>query len=301
MGCIVIGVDNLFSGSLDNMTDFIDDPAFLFHNKSITNTLFMEQLIKKHSPISAIFHLAAIISVPYSMDHVAQTMKVNHEASCFLHSKAIQYECRTFVFAGSAAEYGSPLLRPVFEADAGDPISPYGLSKYLVSQAIDQSGYGCSLRFFNIYGPTRAKAGPYDGVVRKFLERTQAGLPPIIHGDGMQLRDFLFLEDALRALTTAAGFMRGWPLSGVYNVGTGCGVSINMLARLTVRMAKRTNKPIYAEARQGDIRYSVADNSKLLRDTGWIPGISIKEGLAKTVAGMREIAAPLEREAQVVR
>lgn len=289
-GYIVLGVDNLFSGSLENMAEFMQHPAFKFYEKSITDTGFMHALIDAHAPIAAIFHLAAIISVPYSMDHAVETMQVNHAASIALHDKARQSQCRTFIFAGSAAEYGRPLYRPALETDAGDPVSPYGLSKYLVSQAIEQSGYGCSLRFFNIYGPTRAKAGPYDGVVRRFLERAQEGLSPIIHGNGLQIRDFLFLGDALRALMTAAGCMRGKPLSGVYNVGTGRGVNINTLAELTARLARIPHAPRYVEARAGDIACSVAENSRLLRHTGWVPATRIKEGLSLTITGMRELA-----------
>lgn len=295
----VIGIDNFFSGTLENMAGFVNHPAFEFHKESITDTDFIDRLITQHAPFTAIFHLAAIISVPYSMDHAVETMRVNHEASLFLHAKARQNQCRTFVFAGSAAEYGKPLFRPALETDAGDPPSPYGLSKFLVSQAIEQSGYGCSLRFFNIYGPTRAKAGPYDGVVRKFLERAQEGLPPIIHGNGLQLRDFLFLGDALRALMTAAGFMRRKPLSGIYNVGTGHGVNINTLAELTARLLRIPHAPKYVEARRGDIVCSVAESSKLLRHTGWVPETRIKEGLALTMTGMRELAAPAEEETPI--
>lgn len=272
------------------MVEFIHNPAFKFYRHSITDKNFMELLLEKHSPLSAIFHLAAIISVPYSMDHVKETMEINHASSLFLHAKAMEFRCRAFIFAGSAAEYGRPLLKPALEEDAGDPMSPYGLSKHLVSLAIEESGYGCSLRFFNIYGPTRAKPGPYDGVVRKFLERAQQGLPPIIYGDGLQMRDFLFLGDALRALLTAAGFMPGGPLTGIYNVGTGRGVNINTLAELIARMANIPNKPKYCPGRQGDIYCSVAENSKLLRHTGWIPDTLLRQGLAMTIAGMRKLA-----------
>lgn len=296
-GYRVIGVDNLFSGTRANMADFFSHPGFRFHKESITDTQFIEWLVKESSPLAAIFHLAAIISVPYSMDHADETMRINHEASILLHAKARRFQCRTFVFAGSAAEYGRPLLRPALESDAGDPISPYGLSKYLTSRAVEQSGYGCSLRFFNIYGPTRAKPGPYDGVVRKFLERTQAGLSPVIQGDGLQIRDFLFLGDALRALMTAAGVLGNRPLTGIYNVGTGRGVDINMLAKLTARMANIPHRPEYVAAREGDIRCSVAENSKLSHDAGWVPTTLIKKGLSLTVAGMRKFAAAPEREA----
>ncbi len=290
-GFAVIGVDNFFSGLPENMRDFVDHPSFSFHERSITDKPFMAALLADNAPLAATFHLAAIISVPYSMDHAEETMEINYDASIHLHALARANECGAFVFAGSAAEYGKPLSRPATEEDAGDPLSPYGLSKHLVSLAIQNSGYGCSLRFFNIYGPTRAKPGPYDGVVRRFLERTQEGLSPVIHGDGSQMRDFLFLGDAVRALQTAAGFLPGGPLTGVYNVGTGRGSSIRDLADISLRLARLPGEPEFGPTRQGDIHFSVAENSKLKRHAGWIPDTPLEKGLAMTLEGMRRLNA----------
>jgi UDP-glucose 4-epimerase len=289
-GYAVVGVDNFFSGSPENMRDFNQHPAFKFHERSITDKAYMAGLLAENAPLAATFHLAAIISVPYSMDHAEETMEINYDASLSLHTLARAFRCGAFVFAGSAAEYGKPLSRPATEEDAGDPLSPYGLSKHLMSTAIQKSGYGCSLRFFNIYGPTRAKPGPYDGVVRQFLARTQEGLSPVIHGDGSQMRDFLFLGDAVRALLTAAGILPGGPLTGVFNVGTGRGSSIRDLADLSLRLAHVPKKPEFSPVRQGDIHFSVAENSKLLRHAGWIPSTPLEQGLALTLEGMRRLA-----------
>ncbi len=295
-GFHVVGVDNFFSGLQTNMADFYGHPAFEFHEHSITDSGFMAWLLAHLPRLSAVFHLAAIISVPYSMEHADETMEVNHDASLTLHELARTFHSKAFVFAGSAAEYGRPLSRPAAEEDAGSPASPYGLSKYLVSKAIEASGYGCSLRFFNIYGPTRAKPGPYDGVVRQFLERTQQGVPPVVHGDGLQTRDFLYLDDAVRALLTAAGFMPGGPLAGIYNVGTGAGVTIRQLAALSLRLAQMPDMPEFGPSRQGDIHFSVAQNSKLLRRAGWVPDMPLSRGLLLTIDGARRLSEPLESE-----
>jgi UDP-glucose 4-epimerase len=288
----VVGVDNFFSGLASNMIDFMDHPAFHFHKRSITEKDFMAELYEKYGALLAVFHLAAIISVPYSMDHAQETLEINCDASLSLHKLAKESGCGAFVFAGSAAEYGRPLSQPAREEDAGDPLSPYGLSKHLVSLAIEESGYGCSLRFFNIYGPTRSKPGPYDGVVRLFLNRTELGLAPTILGDGRQMRDFLFLGDAVRALLMGAGIPSGEPLRGVYNVGTGQGTSIEQLAHRVMRLAKMNGKPEYAPMRQGDIRFSVADNSKLKRDTKWTPDTRLDRGLPLTIEGMLKLRDP---------
>ena len=94
-------------------------------------------------------------------------------------------------------EPDTPVAGPVREGQAGDPKSPYGLSKYLASQAIEDSGFGCSLRFFNLYGPCPGTPGPYDGVVRRFLSLALSGESLTIHGLGSQTRDFVFIDDAL--------------------------------------------------------------------------------------------------------
>jgi UDP-glucose 4-epimerase len=290
-GCSVVGIDNFYSGTPGNMTDFCDNPSFSFHERSITDSSFLDHLFQERLPFTAVIHLAAIISVPYSMEHPEETLRINHEASLNLHARSQNAGCGTFVFAGSAAEYGRPLSRPASEQDAGDSISPYGLSKHLVSRAIEESGYGCSLRFFNIYGPTRAKPGPYDGVVRLFLDRSSKGLPPVILGDGQQTRDFLFLGDAVEALVRASGVESAEPLTGIFNVGTGLGTSIDRLARNILELYGIPGEPEFAPERPGDIRFSVADNTKLRRATGWVPATRVEQGLPLTIKGMRRFMA----------
>lgn len=292
-GVAVVGVDNFFSGMPQNMVDFRNHPDFEFHERSITDTDFMEELLQRQNGLSGVIHLAAIISVPYSMDHAEETMEINCGASLNLHGLARRAGCGAFVFAGSAAEYGRPLSQPAREQDAGDPLSPYGLSKHLVSLAVEESGYGCSLRFFNIYGPTRAKPGPYDGVVRLFLDQARQGLAPTILGDGLQLRDFLFLGDAVRALKRAAGVPAGEPMRGVYNVGTGHGTSIEQLARRIMRLAGVDGEAQYGPERPGDIRFSVADNDKFRRVAGWVPDTLLDHGLPMTIEGMHRLRCSL--------
>jgi len=285
----VTGIDNFFSGTPGNMQHFHMDPLFSFYEGSITDTGFLKTIFARHGPFSAVFHLAAIISVPYSMEHAEETMRVNHEASLQLHARTRETGQGTFVFAGSAAEYGRSLSKPAREEDAGDPVSPYGLSKHLVSLAIEESGHGASLRFFNIYGPTRSKPGPYDGVVRLFLDRADKGLPPVVLGDGRQTRDFLFLGDAVEALLRASGLMAGPPLIGIYNVGTGQGTSIAQLAHHVSQLYGLTQHAQSDPERPGDIRFSVADPAKLRTATGWTPEILMERGLPLTIAGMRAL------------
>lgn len=276
----VIGIDNFFTGSSENMAGFCGHRGFSFHEMSITDALAIHALFTESDAFDAVLHLAAITSVPYSMQHPDATMETNHAASLALHSLAEKSGVKAFVFAGSAAEYGRPLARPACEQDAGDPVSPYGTSKYLVSRAIEASGYGCSLRFFNIYGPGAGKPGPYEGVVRLFSEKARQGEPLTILGDGLQVRDFVFLGDALQGLLLAMGMGSGPPLTGIYNVGTGQGTTIRRLADLVLRRTGGRQGVVFAPERPGDIAHSVADVSRLRAAAGWTPSTSLEQGLA---------------------
>lgn len=284
LGHTVVGVDNFFSGLPDNLATFRDHPNFFFAERSITEPGLLASLGAGASLFQYIFHLAAVISVPWSMEHPEETLAVNFESTRALHQEARESGARAFVFAGSAAEYGRPVEGPVREDQAGDPQSPYGLSKLLASQYIEASGFGCSLRFFNLYGPARGKPGPYDGVVRRFLALALAGSPLTIHGQGGQTRDFVFVQDALSAILTASGLTNGGKgLCGVYNVGTGRSTSVLNLAELTIALSGGGSELKMLPRRAGDIEHSLADPSKLLRATGFRPDTPLEKGLAQTL------------------
>jgi UDP-glucose 4-epimerase len=130
------------------------------------------------------------------------------------------------------------------------------------------------LRLFNVYGP--GQTGPYAGVVSKFVERAKRGLPPVIHGDGTQTRDFIHVADVARLVEVVLD--RG--AAGVYNVGTGRAVSIRELAATVIRLAGLGGEPLYGPPRPGDIKHSAADVSKA-KLLGWQPQMPLEEGLRR--------------------
>lgn len=288
LGHAVVGVDNFFSGLPANMAAFREHPNFRFVERSITEPGLLASLDAGTSVFQCVFHLAAVISVPWSMEHAEETLAVNFEATRALHQEAMASGTPAFVFAGSAAEYGKPVEGPVREDQAGDPQSPYGLSKLLASQYIESSGFGCSLRFFNLYGPARGKPGPYDGVVRRFMSLALAGAPLTIHGQGGQTRDFVFVHDAVSALLTASGLTNGGKgLCGVYNVGTGRSTSILELADLAIALSGGRSGIAMLPKRVGDIEHSLADTDKLSRATGFRSATPLEKGLAQTLDWFR--------------
>lgn len=292
-GVSVVGVDNFFSGLESNLASFKAHRNFAFHERSIVEPELLAELSGKHGRFDAVLHMAAVVSVPWSVEHPEETMAVNHAATLALHQQARDLGVPAFVFAGSAAEYGRPVDGPVREDQAGDPVSPYGWAKYLSSKHIEESGYGCALRFFNLYGPARGKPGPYDGVVRRFMAMVLNSQPLTIFGDGGQTRDFVYVYDAVKAVLLAGGLSGREPLSGVFNVGTGRATSVTELAELLADLAGQKLPITYLPERAGDLRHSLAETSRLEAIRGFRPDTDLKAGLRITMDWFSENRADL--------
>lgn len=285
-GHSVIGVDNFFTGYAHNMNGFHDHPRFRFYERSITEKGLLERLKQDNPGLDVVFQLAAIVSVPYSVDHPELTMEVNYEANKHMIESAQELGMSTFVFAGSAAEYGEEDRLPVREeyADEATQLSPYGVAKYKSSSMIEKGGYGCSLRFFNIFGPRQDPSSQYSGVISKFVDFGLAGKQMVIFGDGEQTRDFLYVSDVVTSYLIAAGLDakgRG-PLKGVFNVGTGGSTSVLQLAATVAELTDAPREIEFRPERAGDIKHSRADVTKI-KSVGFKAEVSFKNGLAMTV------------------
>ncbi len=295
LGHAVVGVDNFFSGRPENLEPFGTHPRFFFHERSITEPLLLRDLSAAHGPFDAVFHLAAIVSVPYSLDHPEETHQVNYVATVHLVNEAEKLGARSFVFAGSAAEYGTQERMPLREPDAGSWtlwLSPYGEAKYRASAAVaSRRGAlrGVSLRCFNIYGPRQDPSSPYSGVISRFVDMAVAGRPLTIFGDGLQTRDFVFVDDVVEAYCRAALLENDAesPPCGIYNVGSGRPTSILDLARLICRLTGRPESITFCPERPGDIRHSTASVEAAQRDLGWAPRVGLEVGLKRTIQWMQ--------------
>ncbi|ROQ89543.1 NAD-dependent epimerase/dehydratase family protein [Desulfosoma caldarium] len=296
LGHTVVGVDNFFSGRPENLKTFASHPRFFFHERSVTETGLLTALKDQHGPVFAVFHLAAIVSVPYSLERPEETFLVNTQATLLLLEEAEVLGVRNFVFAGSAAEYGDRDRMPLTEADANEEtrwLSPYGEAKYRASVAVASrrgSLCGVSLRCFNIYGPRQDPSSPYSGVISRFVNMAVAQRPLTIFGDGLQTRDFVFVSDVVDAYCLAGlrddkdDIKR---TSGVFNVGSGRATSIVNLARLICRLTHRPESITFGPERPGDIRHSTANIEAITRVLQWKPRIGLKDGLTRTIQWMR--------------
>jgi UDP-glucose 4-epimerase len=235
--------------------------------------------------VDLVFHEAAVVSVARSTERPVETDLTNVDATLRLLERARETGARV-VFASSAAVYGPPASVPVDEAHPTRPTSPYGVSKLAADLYVRlyASLYGVptvALRYFNVYGPGQP-GGDYSGVISTFREQALAGEPITVHGDGEQTRDFVHVDDVVRANLRAATTPA---VGAAYNVGTGETVTIRELAEWVRDLAGSDSRITHVEPRDGDIRHSRADTTAASEDLGFAARIPLDEGLA-TLAGL---------------
>lgn len=232
-----------------------------FYQVDIRNKEKLSDIVKKER-IDTCIHLAASVSVWQSIKHPEQTMDINVNGTTAVLDACAHNNVSNFIFASSAAVYGDPILLPLKEEHPLKPLSPYGVSKMAGERRIttynseNQIPHAVSLRFFNVYG--EGQTAEYAGVITKFAERLSMGLPPIVYGNGSQTRDFVSVQDVVRAIVLAANS----EASGIFNVGSGRPVSIMELATQMIKIAGLDLEPVFHEAKEGDILHSHADTTK---------------------------------------
>ena len=278
-------LDNLSTGRLENIREHLNDPQFRFVRGDIRDRQSVEEAIRG---VQAVFHLAAITSVPYSVKHPEITRQVNVEGTRKLLEACLRGGAERFIFVSSCAVYGEPEYLPVDEGHPTRPVSPYAESKLEAENLCRefQERYGLRttvIRPFNVYGPGM-RNDQYGGVIARFIERLRLGKPPVIYGDGEQTRDFVHVEDAVRAMVLALESRKA--VGRTFNVATGAPTSINRLAQLLIELHGADGiEAKHRKARAGDVRYSYADIQEARDVLGFEPRISLKEGLSALLRG----------------
>jgi len=270
-------LDNLSTGSIENIADVLD--AIEFARGDVRDYEIVESVIRG---VDAVVHLAALIDVAESVERPDLYFDVNVRGT-YNMAKA-SGSVNTFVFASSSAVYGEPIKVPIPENHSLMPKSPYAASKVsgeaFVQAFANQYGFKpVILRLFNVYGPKQSRA--YAGVIIEFIRRVSRGEPPVIFGDGEQTRDFIHVSDVVEAVMLS---LRSERARGVFNIGSGEGVTINYLARLILKLMGREDlKPIYAPPRPGDIRHSIADISRARKELGFKPKVKLEVGIKELI------------------
>ena len=266
--------DNLSNGRKSN----VPDEATLIKG-DIRNETDLKQAI---DGVDIIFHQAGQISVEKSVDRPKETHDINVTATLNVLECAREENAK-LIFASSAAVYGQPEEIPISENASTDPTSPYGLSKLaaekyvrLYAELYDLSTV--AFRYFNVYGPGQV-SGDYNAVISVFVEQATSGEPITVEGDGTQTRDFVHVQDIVRANLLAAQS----DVTGVFNVGTGRSVSVLDLAKTVRDVIDSESEITHVAERSGDIEHSHADISRIKTTLGFEPSISLEEGLKTLV------------------
>jgi UDP-glucose 4-epimerase len=230
-----------------------------------------------------VFHEAALVSVAESVAHPKKSHSTNATGTLNVLEAARRYDSRV-VAASSAAIYGHPEEIPVSETHPLEPTSPYGIDKLATDHYTRRYHdlYGLetvALRYFNVYGPGQT-GGDYAGVIKVFFEQARNGDPITVHGEGTQTRDFVHIDDVVRANLLAAETNA---TGEAYNVGTGDSVTIHELAELIRDAVGSDSEIIHTDPREGDIDHSRADISKARERLDYEPEICLEEGLETLV------------------
>ncbi len=243
--------------------------------------------------VRAVLHEAALVSVVQSVEEPLRCERVNAFGTLLLLEEARRAGVRRLVMAASAAAYGERAEMPCREEAPPDPRSPYAATKlagehHLRVYAALHGMQTLSLRYFNVYGPRQDPASPYAAVVPKFVERLVAGQPPTLYGDGGQSRDFVFVEDVVRANLLA---LQAPGLEGqVVNVASGRETTVLQLLEALYEITGRRIEPKREPTRPGDVRRSWANVEAAERLLGFRAAVPLEEGLREVLAWARSAA-----------
>jgi UDP-glucose 4-epimerase len=271
-------VDDLSTGKLSNIEAHLRSGRVDFVRGDVKDAGFVRKCVRG---VGAVVHLAAVTSVPFSVDNPGFTYDTNVAGTLNLLILCAEERVGKFVFTSSCAVYGEPECLPVNEKCPTSPISPYAESKLAAERFC--LGFhekrllrSVVLRLFNVYGP-RQGVNDYSGVITRFIDRSRQGLPLIIHGDGSQTRDFVHVFDVVEAVLSS---LENEDAEGeVVNIGSGVPISVLELAKTVLELTGSNLEILYDKPRLGDVKYSYADVSKAARLLGYKPKFSLKNGL----------------------
>ncbi|MFC1857436.1 SDR family oxidoreductase [Thermodesulfobacteriota bacterium] len=284
-GSEVVVIDDLSTGRFENLKDVQDEITF-YHGDIRDRDL----LLRAAENCEVIFHQAAVVSVPQTVEHPAESAAVNEMGTIFVFEAARNSGAKRVIFASSCAIYGDDPELPKDENMKPKPQSPYAAQKLAgeIHAGLYRELYDLEvvcLRYFNVYGPRQDPSSPYSGVISIFMRRALDGTRPVIYGDGNQYRDFIFVKDVIAANFLAAN-TDGIDES-IFNVATGDYIRINRLWEMIRQLACVTLEAEYQDCRPGDIIESVADIDRARKSLRFEPRFTFEEGLKETMEWYR--------------
>ncbi len=284
----VVVVDNFATGKRENIADIADRIELIEGDIRKRDT--MDRAV---AGCAAIFHQAALGSVPRSVDAPLTSHDVNVNGTITVLESARAAGVKRIIFAASSSAYGDREESPKHEDMAPMPISPYAASKIACEAYMSgyAAGYGMetlSLRYFNVFGPYQDPAGAYAAVIPAFVSHLLRGERPVVFGDGEQSRDFCYIENVCRANWLAANapakVCNGQPI----NIACKRCTSLNQILQQLGELLGTDIKPKYTDPRPGDVKHSLADISRARDIIGYKPEVYFEDGLAKAIDWYKE-------------
>ncbi|GAB4474004.1 MAG: SDR family oxidoreductase [Anaerolineae bacterium] len=277
-------IDNFSTGRRENLAGLLDRVELI--EGDITHP---EDVSRAVQDIEVVLHLAAIPSVPRSVEDPLSTNEASVTATLNILLAAHRTRVRRVVFASSSSIYGdqAPDL-PKVETMTPNPISPYGVAKLAAEKycQVFYQVYGLetvALRYFNVFGPRQNPDSAYAAVIPRFINALLTGQPPIIYGDGEQTRDFTYVGNVIHGNLLAASAPPEKVAGQVFNLAAGGQTSLNSLVKMLHEITGRAVPPLYEPPRTGDIKHSRASIEKAQQLMGYEPIVSLHEGLTRTV------------------
>jgi len=276
----VIIYDNLSSGYEHNIAGFRDKITFI--KADIRD---MKTLTTAMKGVDYVFHKAAMVSVFDSVERPIENHDINITGTLNVLNAAKESGVKRVVAASSASVYGNDPVLPKTEDMIPSPKSPYALAKIAMEyyMRIFAELYGLEtvvFRYFNVYGSRQDPGSIYSGVISRFIDDILTGRKPTVFGDGLQTRDFIFIQDVVEANFLAMS-KQTLGKGEVFNIATGYRTSLLDLIDIIKDLSGKDIKSRFKDVRRGDIRHSVADISRARHELGFTPRYDVKRGLMK--------------------
>lgn len=283
----VRGIDNFSHGRRENIADILN--KFDFIRADVTD---LDAVCNACEGVDFVLHQAALGSVPRSLDDPLATNHANIVGTLTVLQAARKTGVKRVIYASSSSVYGDTPTLPKRESMPANPMSPYAVSKH-AGELYAQTFYKSmgletvSLRYFNVFGPRQHPSSEYAAVIPKFTRLMLAGEQPAMFGDGMQTRDFTFVDNVVSANLLACKAPATHVCGRIFNVGAGRQFSLNQLYSLLQELTRFSRVPRYLPARAGDVHDSLADTSAATDAMGYKTLIGFEEGLRRTVEWYR--------------
>ena len=280
-------LDNLSTGFLSNLEGISDRVEFV--EGELVDAALVGRLVEG---VDCVFHQAALASVPRSVEHPLDTNDACVTGTVTLLDAARRAGVRRLVYAASSSAYGDQPNSSKRETDLPEPISPYGAAKlaaeyYCRAFSATYDIETLAIRYFNVFGPRQDPGSPYSAVIPLFITAMLEGRQPVIFGDGMQSRDFTFIDNVVDANLLAADAPN---VSGrVINVANGRSITLLELVDALNEVLGTSIEPQFDPPRAGDILESMADITVARSLLGYNPRIGFREGLERSIDYYRKM------------